>query len=114
MSKAIIARTTAKSLAENDHRGGGDGDADERIKSHGRGEAEGLADDLVALAARVACEIGNVQRHCGPETDHAGERGNKETEEFAEGLKFRGRREHRAEAARFLPRPKKERKADQQ
>src|ERR1700747_1351080 len=83
ISKAIMARTTAKGLprrartatgfqsaspkmirgagedsnwvperfAKNDQSGGSDGDADEGIESHGGGEAEGLANDLVALAA---------------------------------------------------------------
>src|SRR6267143_5855780 len=43
-------------LAKNDQGGGGDGDADERIETHRRGEAEGLADDLIALAVSIAGE----------------------------------------------------------
>src|SRR6266851_452358 len=101
-------------LAKNDQGGGSDGDADERVESHGGGKAERLADDLIALAASVAREIRNVQRDGGPESDHAGERGNKEAEEFAEGLKLGGRGEHGAEAAGFLPRPKKQRKTDKE
>src|SRR3984893_13082901 len=98
--------------AKNNQGGGGNGDADERIKSHRCGEAERLADDLIALAASVAREIRNVQRDGGPEADHAGERRNEEPEEFTEGLKFRRRGEHGAEAARFAARPKKNRKPD--
>src|ERR1700731_4623052 len=101
-------------LAKNNQGGGGDGDADERIKSHGGGEAERLADDLIGLAAGVAREIRNVQRDGGPEADHAGERRNEETEEFAEGLKFRRRGEHRAESSGFAARPKKKSKSDEE
>src|SRR6267143_1458347 len=101
-------------FAKNDQGGGSDGDADEGIESHGRGEAEGLADDLIALAGSVAREIGNVQRDGGPESHDAGERRNEETEKVGESLKFRGRREHWTEAARFLPGPEKERKTDEQ
>src|SRR6267143_5386743 len=103
-----------KGFAKNNQRGGGDGDTDEGIESHRRGEAEGLADDLIALAASVAREIRNVQRDGGPEADHAGERRNEEAEEFAERLKFRRRGEHRAESASFAARPEKKSKSDEE
>src|SRR2546422_2026282 len=43
----------------------------------------------------------DVQRDGGPKPDDAGERRDEEAEEFAEGLKFRRRGEHGAEAAGF-------------
>src|SRR5438034_4447964 len=86
-------------LTENDHGGGSDGDADERVEGHRGGQAQGLANHLVPLAAGVACEIGNVQRNGGPKADDAGKRGDKELEKTAERLKFRGRRKHGAETA---------------
>src|SRR5436190_10065020 len=92
-------------LAKNNHGGGSYGDADEGVEGHRCGEAEGLADDLIALAAGVTREIRNVQRHGGPESDHARERRNEETEELSEALKFRGLSEHGAEAARFAACP---------
>src|SRR6267154_3036434 len=101
-------------LAKNNHGGGSDGDADEGVESHRCGEAEGLADDLIALAASVTSEIRNVQRHGGPESDHAGERRNEETEELSEALKFRGPPEHGAEAARFAACPQEKGKSDEQ
>src|SRR3979490_1416204 len=101
-------------LAKNNQGGGGDGNAYERVKGHRCGEAERLADDLIALAASVAREIGNVQRDGGTETDHAGERRDEDTEELAEGLKLRRRGEHRAEAAGFAARPEKESKSDEE
>src|SRR5207302_1788041 len=100
--------------AKDDQGGGSDGDADEGIKGHGGGEPEGLADHLVALAAGVAGEVGNVQRNGGPETDNSGERRHEKPEEFAEGVKFRRRGEHGAEAARFAARPEKQCKADEE
>src|ERR1700731_851959 len=47
-------------LAKNNQGGRGDGDADKGVEGHGGGEAERLADDLIALAASVAREIRNV------------------------------------------------------
>ncbi len=102
-----------KRLAKNDQGGGSDGDADEGIKRHGGGQAEGLADHLIALAAGVAGKVGNVQRNGGPETDDAGERRNEEAKEFAKRLEFRGRGEHGAEAAGFAARPEKKGQADE-
>src|SRR5437879_2356648 len=101
-------------LAKNNHGGGSDGDADEGVQGHRCGEAQGLADDLIALAASVTREIRDVQRHGGPESDHARERRNGETEEFAEALKYRGPPEHGAEAARFAASPQEKGKSDEQ
>src|SRR5690242_9999963 len=94
-------------FAEDDHGGGSDRDADEGVEGHRGGEAEGLADHLVALAASVAGEVGNVERNRGPETDHPGERRNEKAEEFAEGMKFGRRRKHGTEAAGFAAGPEK-------
>src|SRR6516162_3400616 len=101
-------------FTENDHGGGSDGDADERVKGHRGGQAQGLADYLVPLAAGVAREIGNVERNGGPKADDAGKRGNKELEKTAERLKFRGRRKHGAETAGFAARPEKKNQADEE
>src|SRR3989440_1409041 len=101
-------------LAKNNHGGGSYRDADKGVEGHRCGEAEGLADDLIALAAGVTREIRNVQRHRGPESDHAGERRNEETEELSEALKFRGLPEHGAEAARFRACPQEKGKSDEQ
>ena len=54
---------------------------------------------LRLLRFGVAREIGNVQRHGGPEAHHAGERRNEEAEEFGRGVELAGRAEHRPEAA---------------
>src|SRR5205807_449862 len=101
-------------LTKNDHGGRCDGDADERVESHSGGKPESLADDLIALAVGVTGEIRNVQRDGGPETDDAGERRDKEAEEFAEGLKFRGRGEHGAETASFRAGPEEKRQSDEE
>src|SRR4029077_9048881 len=101
-------------FAKNDERGGRYGDADEGIEGHGRGETESLADNLIALAAGVAREIGNIERDGGPETDHPGERRDEEAEELAEGLKFRGRGEHGAEAAGSAAGPEKKSQPDEE
>src|SRR6266702_4217772 len=103
-----------KRLAKDDHGGGSYGDADEGVESHRGGEAKSLADDLITLAACIPREVGNVQRDGGPETDDAGERRNKEAEEFAKGLKFRWRGEHGAEAARFAARPEEKSESNQE
>src|SRR5947209_4738982 len=101
-------------LTEDDERGGSDGDADEGVEGHRGGKPESLADDLVALTARVASEIGDVQRDGGPEANYAGERRNEEAEEFPEGLKFGWRGEHGPEAAGLAARPQQEREPNQQ
>src|SRR6266704_1470136 len=103
-----------KRLAKDDHGGGSDGDADEGVESHRGGEAKGLADDLITLAACIPREIGNVQRDGGPETDDAGERRDEKTEKFAESLKFRGRGEHGAEAPGFAARPEEKSESNQE
>src|SRR5438034_9454757 len=105
---------TRRSSDLNDHGGGSDGDADERVEGHRGGQAQGLAKHLVPLAAGVACEIGNVQRNGGPKADDAGKRGDKELEKTAERLKFRGRRKHGAETAGFAARPEKKNQADEE
>ena len=56
----------------NDDRRGRDGHADEGIQGHGRGQAERLAEHLVALRVGVTGEVGNVERQRGPEADHRG------------------------------------------
>src|SRR5262249_6445740 len=103
-----------KGFAEDDHGGGSDSDADEGVEGHRRGEAQRLAESLIALAAGVAGEIGNVEGNSGPEADDSGERGNEEAEKFCERSEFGGSREHRAEAAGFVPSPNEEGEADQQ
>ena len=49
-------------------------DADERIERHRQRQAERLADDLIALRARVTREVRDVERERRPEADHAGQR----------------------------------------
>src|SRR5580692_568581 len=101
-------------FAKNDERGGSYSNADERIKRHRGGKAQGLAQHLVVLAASVACEVGNVQRHRSPKAHYAGERRNEEAEKFLEAVKFRRCREHGAEAARFSFGPQKKGETDEQ
>jgi len=74
----------------------------------------GTADHLIALASRVPREVWNIERDGGPESDNSRERRNKEAEKVTEILKFRGRREHGAEATGFAPRPEKQRQPDQE
>src|SRR6516225_10815269 len=86
-------------LAVEDCRGRGDGDADERIKRHGSGEAQRLTQHLLPLALGVAGEVRNVERHRGPESDYTGERWNEEGKELFEGFELRRHGEYGAEAA---------------
>lgn len=60
---------------EDDGGGRGDGDADECVERHGRWQADGLAENLIALGFGVTGEIGDVERKSRPEADHASERG---------------------------------------
>ena len=89
-------------LAEGDHRGPGDGHADEGDERHRREEAERLPHHLIALAAREAREVGNVEGEGGPVADHRGdprhERGERRTRS-AGGLEPIGPGQHRADAA---------------
>src|SRR5258708_31561393 len=57
-------------FAENDESGGGDGDADERIKSHGRGETQRLADQLIAQAPRASPHIATMPPNGRTATDY--------------------------------------------
>ena len=59
------------------------GDADERVKRHGDGQAECLADDLRVLVFCVAGEVRDVERERGPVADHRGERREEEVQEAA-------------------------------
>ena len=61
-----------ESLAEDNQRGRRDGDSDERIKGHRRGEADRLTEHLGALASGVAREVRDVQGNGGPEADDSG------------------------------------------
>src|SRR5262249_10221112 len=100
--------------AEDDHRGRSDRDSDEGIESHGAGKAESLAEHLVALAARVASKVRNVEGNGGPEADDSSQGRNEEAEKFTEALELGRRREHGAETPRFAPRPEEEGQSDQQ
>src|SRR5438034_7285351 len=54
---------TRRSSDLNDHGGGSDGDADERVEGHRGGQAQGLANHLVPLAARSEEHTSELQSH---------------------------------------------------
>ena len=57
-------------LAHQRSRGGGHHHAEGGEQEHGQRQAEDLSEYLVLLAARIAAEVGDVQRQRGPEADH--------------------------------------------
>ena len=101
-------------LAENNCRRRSDRDADEGIKRHCCGKTERLAENLVALRARVTREVRNIQRDGGPKSHHTSERRNKEAEKLSEAVELRGIRKHGPEATRLVAHPEKKRQADQE
>ena len=68
-------------LAVDRLRARGDEHGQEREQRHRRGQAEGLAPDLGALARAEAGEVRDVERQRGPEADHAHEGGEEDLPE---------------------------------
>src|SRR5215475_9767199 len=99
-------------MAEKNDRRGSYGHTDEGVKRHRGRQAESLARHLRLLRFRIAREVWDVQRHCGPETDHRGERWNEDVEEFAGRFEFAGSTENWAKSASFACDPKQKQKTD--
>ena len=75
-------------LAVDDRRRARDQHAHRREHEHRRRQRHDLADDLLALAAAEAREVGHVERQRRPEADHRGERREEHRQELAERLKL--------------------------
>ena len=92
-------------LAVDDRGGAGDHHAHRRKHRHRRRQRDDLADDLLALAAAEAREVGHVERERRPEADHRRERGHEHGPELAEGMKFSRLTQQGAEPMRAADRP---------
>ena len=88
--------------AVDDDRRRGHQNTDQRVQRHGGGQGERLSDDLLALAAREAREVGNVERNRRPESYCRIQRGNQELQKIRKAGEARRRRQHRAESACVL------------
>ncbi len=75
--------------AVNDHGRRGHEDSDQGIQCHGYGECQCLSNRLLTLAAREPREVGNVERHSGPETYRAVQRRYQEFQKVGEGSEAR-------------------------
>ena len=102
------------SFSEQHHRRRSHRYADERVERHGGGQSQGLSHGLRFLRFGVAREIGDVERHGGPEPHHAGERRDEKSDELGAGMELAGRAEHRSQAAGFAGDPPEQQQADPQ
>jgi hypothetical protein len=75
---------------------------------HRRRQRHDLTNDLLALAAPKAREVGHVERQRRPESDHRRQRRHEDGPELRERLKLSGMREQRAEPVGPRDRPPQE------
>ena len=72
------------------------------------GKPDRLAESLGPLRFCVAGEIGNIERDCCPESDHAGQRRNEEMKKLRRCFELAWAAQHRPEAARFARDPQEQ------
>ena len=100
--------------AVNHHRRRGHQDSNQRIERHGGRQRERLPNHLLPLAFRKPREVWDVQRHRGPETDRAIQRGDEEFQKIRKAHEARWRREHGAKSSRRLVGPRQQQEAHRQ
>ena len=100
--------------AENDDSRARHQDADEGVEGHGGGKSERLADNLIALRARIAGKVGDIERERRPVADHGGEPRAEDRPEFCRGIQRGWLGEDRAESVGRVPRPPHKHQTDEE